>query len=132
MEGPDDTMPAATVLVVDDEVRLLKVVAVMLREAGYRVFAAAGALEAIGLFLRFKVDLLITDVQMPEMDGDELAVVLRGLSPDLRVVYMTGYSERRLCDGAVLEKPFRMADLQRTLAEALPAGALPPDNAQQK
>jgi CheY-like chemotaxis protein len=107
--------PAAPirVLVVDDEVQICEFVSRVLEEAGYRVTTAGHGAAAIAHVEQHGApDLLLTDFKMPQMDGDELAARLRQSIPDLKVLYLTGYSQAlftnrgMLWEGeAFLEKP---------------------------
>jgi CheY-like chemotaxis protein len=111
----------ATVLVVDDDIRLLDVTAAMLHAEGYRVLKAAGPQEALRVFEQTptEIDLLLSDVRMPGMTGPELGTRLRCVRPDLPVIFMTGDPDRIAALGKVLEKPFSMYDLCVRVAAAL-------------
>ena len=102
-----------TVLAVDDDARILHLVAQMLRLIDFEVVEAPGPEAAIRVFeaKRGQIDLLISDVVMPGMTGPELAGRLRASKPDLPVLFITGYCGSIDCSGNVLEKPFAMADL---------------------
>jgi two-component system cell cycle sensor histidine kinase/response regulator CckA len=101
------------ILVVDDEDQVRAFVARVLREAGYDTTVAAGGEEAIATAASDgPFDVLVTDMMMPNMNGDELARVLRQSDPDLKVLYLTGYSDRLFTEKnllweneAFLEKP---------------------------
>ena len=108
--GPAD----ATILVVDDEVALLEATRRILAQAGYRVIAARGGGEALDAARTRagEIDLLLTDVVMPGMRGDQLAKALRKDSPALRVLFMSGFtgaivrSATDLAGAELIEKPF--------------------------
>ena len=132
--APAGPLPAAsdggeTVLLVDDDDDLRQVTARFITKSGYRVLTAAGGQEALDLAERHpdRIDCLVTDVVMPEMDGRQLAQRFRALRPDTKVVYISGYAEaliddegRSLEPGAtIVPKPFTSADLQRALQVAL-------------
>jgi PAS domain S-box-containing protein len=115
-----------TVLVVEDEAALARVVTRILTGAGYHVLAAGTGAEAYALFAEKGCDALLTDVIMPEMSGPRLAELVHERAPDLPVVYMSGYSNGLLGstrvldrDIPLLEKPFTAHDLLRKLHEAL-------------
>lgn len=75
----------------------------ILADAGYRVTTAANGREAIALVRTAgPPDLLLTDLKMPHMDGDELAGRLRQTAPDLKVLYLTGFSQALFSNRAVL------------------------------
>ncbi len=105
---------SATVLIVDDYRSLCEVIAGMLRPRGYRVLTASSGEEAKALARENAgIDLLLTDLEMPEMRGDELALWFRAATPETRILFMS--SERPVLQ--VLE-PFHF--LQKPLnAEAL-------------
>ena len=104
---------ALNVLIVDDEEPVRKFVDRVLRDAGYATTLAADGPEAIAVAAKIDaLDVLVTDVMMPQMLGDELARRLRQSEPGLKVLYLTGYSDRlfkekvTLWEGeAFLDKP---------------------------
>jgi two-component system cell cycle sensor histidine kinase/response regulator CckA len=118
-----------TVLLVEDEAAVRKVAQRVLERSGCRVLVAAGPLDALDRVLADETDdpdLLLTDVVMPDMGGQELAEHVARRCPGIRVVYMSGYTGSEmvqrgiLADGApFLEKPFSADDLVRTVSEAL-------------
>ncbi|SDT60287.1 PAS domain S-box-containing protein [Actinoplanes derwentensis] len=117
-----------TVLVVEDEPALARVVTRILSNAGYHVLTATGGPEALHLFTQHDCDVLLTDVIMPEMSGRRLAELLHEAVPTLPVLYMSGYSNGLLgtthvLDGdiAFIEKPFTAHDLLHKIAEVHPA-----------
>jgi two-component system cell cycle sensor histidine kinase/response regulator CckA len=82
-------------LVVDDEESVRRFVERALRESGYQTAVAADGAEAIDAAAKLAgLDVLVTDVMMPKMTGDELARRLRQNQPGLKVLYLTGYSDR--------------------------------------
>lgn len=88
----DENKQTRTILVVDDEDMIRTFVQAMLQHAGYKVLAADGAAAGMSLYEKHRaaVALLLTDVQMPGMNGLELAVHLRKLEPRLPVLLMSG------------------------------------------
>ena len=117
-----------TVLVVEDEQDVRSLACRILREAGYRVLEACGGAEAVALFERRsgQIDLVLTDLVMPGMSGQELGECLRRLDPRLRIVYMSGYSPEAVADGlpgdsasSYLAKPFSSEALQLRIREVL-------------
>ncbi len=114
------------VLIVDDEPAVLFALSEALadRRRGTKVATATNGHEAVAILESEKVDLVVTDLRMPEMDGFELLAWLRRSFPHLPVIVMTGFhaeTASRLDDGAleVLEKPFDLADLKHKVAEML-------------
>jgi PAS domain S-box-containing protein len=123
-----DPPPGAgrTVLVVEDEPALTRVVARILANGGYHVLATTSGPEALDLDRQQHCDLLLTDVIMPAMSGRRLAELLHERRPDLPVLYMSGYSNGLLGTTHVLdpgiafiEKPFTGHDLLNKVGEVL-------------
>ena len=120
------------VLVVEDQVGVRHLVSRVLTRHGYVVIEANGATEARSAFTTHgdTIDLLITDVVMPDTRGPELASELCALRPSLRVLLMSGYAgedlESRLdlaFNFVVLEKPFAASDLLQATREVLATAA---------
>jgi PAS domain S-box-containing protein len=123
---PAATASEAVVFVVEDEVAVRKAVVRILSDGGYSLMQAAGPASALDLARQWSgpIDLLLTDIVMPDLSGDELARELRKGRPKLRVVYMTGYSGEMdaatlRIDGPVVQKPFTRDSLLAAVAEAL-------------
>lgn len=115
-----DGSPAGLILVVDDEDHIRQLAGVGLRRSGYEVLTASSGREAIAQFAEHadQIDLLITDLAMPEMSGEELIVKLRRTHPDLPVLLMSGYSRSAVSEGLIdlptigfLQKPFLLSEL---------------------
>jgi CheY-like chemotaxis protein len=105
--------PPATILIVDDEPEVRMVVAEFLEDFGYRVLQAAGGAQALGrLRDNPAVQLLITDIRMPEMSGIELADLATGQNPRLKVILISGYFVAQQVHRRFLRKPFRMRELE--------------------
>ncbi len=132
ISGPADQVASApdggraTLLLVEDEPALRRLAVMMLEEEGYTVLQAGNGLDALTVAERHRgpLDLLITDVVMPKLSGPELAQQLRGLRPELEVLFMSGYNDSRLVHRGVVEakanllgKPFTPADLITRVAE---------------
>ncbi len=95
-----------TILLVEDEPTILQMSRTMLERLGYRVLAANTAAAAMALAEENagSIDLLITDVVMPEMNGRELAGRLEAFCPNLRVLFMSGYTANVIARHGVLDK----------------------------
>ncbi len=112
------------VLIVDDEMPVLSYVNRILSRAGYRPAMAAGATEAVNVAATMdRLDLLVTDLVMPAMSGEELAHSLRRSWPQMKVLYQTGYSDRlfvnrpTLGDGeAFIEKPYTIHGFEEAVS----------------
>lgn len=104
-----------TILLVDDEPMLRALMEAVLLDRGYSVLTAGSGTEAMALFRehRGEIDLLISDIVMPGMDGPSLATALQRSCPDLKVLLISGYcNSRQLTQGFdFLPKPFLPADL---------------------
>ncbi len=108
-----------TILVVDDEESIRDVIAAYLRPLGFRILEAQGSAEAFEILQsEEKIDLLLTDMSMPGIDGVALSGVARDVRPEMRIVYMTGKSEGFLSrenvlppHATVLKKPFFFEEL---------------------
>ena len=119
-----------TIMVVEDETTVRSLVRESLRKRGYRVLEASMPSAALKLISEFgsQIDLLISDVLMPEMRGPELVASIRKLRPDLAVLYMSGYSDSSFLDPTVLEgafyiqKPFQPDELAEMVAKILQKG----------
>ncbi len=112
------------VLVVDDEEAVLRFVDRVLRDAGYKTVVANSGPEAIEAAKKHApLGGLVTDVMMPGMTGDELARMLRLTEPSLKVLYLTGYSDRLFkekamlwADEAFLDKPCTVKGLREAVS----------------
>jgi len=109
-----------TILIVEDEATVLQLARQILEEQGYRVLAAGHGPQALRLSQEHEgtIDLLLTDVIMPQMTGHQLAERLQALRPGLKVLYMSGYSDDVLTHHNIpeqgrsfLAKPFSMDNL---------------------
>jgi CheY-like chemotaxis protein len=116
------------ILLVDDEAAVRSVVRAMLERLGYRVLEAANGAEALGIVETSleRIDLILTDVVMPDLHGGELGEALTAREPWRRVLYMSGYSgddimRRGLArpGTALLTKPFTPDGLARAVREVL-------------
>jgi PAS domain S-box-containing protein len=134
---PDATSPrvhiSGTILVVEDADDLREVTSRILTKNGYDVITAPNGSEALEVAKKHRgsIDLLLTDVVMPGMQGNELAVRMTALWPGVRVLYMSGYAQPILGDGGTLdddvqlvEKPFTEPVLLAKVDRVLSAPAL--------
>jgi PAS domain S-box-containing protein len=116
------------VLLVEDDPAILSLGETMLEQLGYQVRAVATTAEAIDAAEEYDgaIDLLITDVVMPEMNGRELADYLQRGRPEMKVLYMSGYTANVIAHRGVLEeglrfmqKPFSLGELARKISAVL-------------
>ena len=123
-----------TILIVEDEEPLRRVAIRTLRDLGYSLLQASDGVEALAVLSEHPgtVDLLLTDVVMPRMDGRELAEAMQAMNPELRVLYTSGYTDDAVvrhgiksAEVAFLAKPYDSRSLQRKVREVLDAGRRP-------
>jgi len=124
-----------TILVVDDEAVVLSLVASILKDGGYAVLCARNGEEAVQIASRHEgsIDLVLTDIVMPGMNGGELVRQLLLLKSEIHVLYMSGYTKYAVVSQGVLEsvnsfiwKPFSPSTLLLKVREVLNS---PPGNA---
>jgi CheY-like chemotaxis protein len=112
-----------TILVVEDTAATAQITRILLESWGYRALEAHTPTEALDLFEAYggHVHLLLTDIQMPQMSGPQLADELRRRNPDLRIVFMSGYPDTDTMElnEAFLAKPFNPTGLSQTVRRAL-------------
>jgi CheY-like chemotaxis protein len=112
-----------TILVAEDEPEVRRFVTRVLTGHGYTVLEASNGREALQIATSHAgpIDLLLSDVVMPELGGLELAEAVRKLHPSTRVAHMSGYSQRVLGPESdqVIEKPFTASSLVRHVREVL-------------
>jgi signal transduction histidine kinase len=120
-----------TVLVVEDEEIVRELVCEVLEDQGYNVICARDGIEALNMAAEFEgtIHLLVTDVIMPHMNGHELAGKLSALRPDMKVLYVSGYSDNDIGDHGVLDprfellqKPFTPQTLARKIRDVIHEG----------
>jgi hypothetical protein len=118
----------ATILLVEDEPGVRELTSKMLKLMGYTALNASSGAEALALSKAYRgsIDLLLTDVVMPGMGGQQLAEELRRRRPEIKVIYVSGYTAHTVSDHGVLDagveflaKPFSREALARKLRETL-------------
>jgi two-component system, cell cycle sensor histidine kinase and response regulator CckA len=116
-----------TVLLVEDDLPLRELTEEMLQTIGYNVLTADNPMQAVSLCEKdYHIDLVITDVVMPEINGRELRDKLVSIRPGIKVLFMSGYTTDVIAHHGVLEKgvhflqkPFSMKDLARKTSEVI-------------
>lgn len=120
----------ARVLIADDEDSMRSLVARAIAMDGHDIVAAEDGAEALEILVRDggSFDLLLTDIQMPVMDGIALALTAARDFPDLTILLMTGFADQRerasnlnAIVHDVITKPFSVADIRTAVADALAA-----------
>jgi CheY-like chemotaxis protein len=125
--------PGATILVVDDEPAILGLIGTILWRAGYQVLEASAPSEALRICAEHPapIRLVLTDIRMPEMNGYELAENLKAIRPEVKVLFMSGYTDQILQadtgrlpgDAPLIRKPFTQHNLITKVAELLDDGS---------
>src|SRR5882724_658250 len=120
----DDTKPI--ILHVDDDPDIRLLMAGSLSEFGYTVVTAGTVAEALQLAGEFSFSLCILDVRLPDGTGIELCQRLRGLQPDVPIVYYTAYADDQsqqealsICGDAYLRKPASITEWEKTIKDLL-------------
>ena len=130
---PQELHGSGTILVCEDDDLVRTFIEALLVEHGYRVLAASGPAEALRLVAAHdgEIDVLVTDIVMPLVSGPELAAQVREARPDVRLVFLSGYTAEAVRDrgdlppgSAFLEKPFDDISFLRTVG-GLAAGTGP-------
>lgn len=120
-EGHQRSLPArVSILVVDDDAEVREIVAEFLSDAGYRVLQAEGGMDALRVLAEAAVvDLVITDVRMPDISGIDLAERITRDHQGLKVILISGYFVARQTSLRLLRKPFRMKELEEAVQAEL-------------
>ncbi|MBA4373760.1 MAG: hypothetical protein C0402_12985 [Thermodesulfovibrio sp.] len=125
-----------TLFVAEDEPSIRSLISDTLEPLGYRIFSAPDGKAALTFIEAYqdKIDLLLTDVIMPGMNGKELADTVKALRPDIRVLFMSGYADEKILRHGILESkntfmqkplsPEKLAGRIREILDAKPPGAL--------
>ncbi len=127
-ENNEQLTGSETILVVEDQRDILELISMSLEGSGYHVLAASDGEEALRLVENYKntIDLLLTDVIMPNSNGNELAEKLYALYPDIVVIYMSGYADNAIArlgvldiDKNFIQKPFTPMELVKKIQDVL-------------
>jgi CheY-like chemotaxis protein len=120
----------------DDDELIIKMLRKALENSGYEVIAANNGREGVRLYGTTVVDLVISDILMPEMDGIEALKALRRMNPELKLIAVSGGGKRLKMDllkvarilgaTATFEKPYRIQDLLATVSRLLSSGTSTP------
>jgi CheY-like chemotaxis protein len=114
--------PPFTVLFVEDDLGVRESTAALLAQHGVRLFVARDGYEALDVIAQEHVDVLFTDVVMPDLNGIDLAKRALGHQPDLKIIFMTAYYSRAAEArqlGRLLFKPLRAREIEAELDELL-------------
>ena len=123
IDFPDRKAEQYVVLVVDDEYLMRGVLSEILRDCGFHVIAAASAEEAIQFLSKLvHIDVVFSDIKMPDMDGFELARWVHANKPDIPVILASGYSGKTsmaadLCGAQFIKKPYDFDNIVHQIRE---------------
>lgn len=115
-----------TVLLVEDEPMLRELGTMMIESLGYAVFAAENGVDALRIVRQHperRIDLLVTDIAMPEMGGPELVENLRPLSPRTKIIFCSGFAGETILPGNLnsvvhfLDKPYSIQTIARKIRD---------------
>ena len=110
-----------TILLVDDNGLVRAITCEMIADEGYEVADVGSAAEALAWARQHQsFDVLITDLVMPDVDGLDLAVAMKGINPSVRVLYTSGYTDMSWT-GSFLTKPYARAELVKAIDELIAA-----------
>lgn len=132
-EGSEPAKCWETILLVEDDDNIRDVTRKILEMHGYTVLTAGTATEGIHVFEQHEgqVDLLVTDVMMPGMNGRELVRRLTDRCPELKAMFISGYDSAMVCPGmqnrnvTYLQKPFTVDELARKVRELIDGAVYP-------
>jgi PAS domain S-box-containing protein len=136
--APQPKHPVETILIVEDEANLRRMACLYLEKQGYRTLEAADGAAAVQICVAHQgpIHLLLTDVIMPGMNGHEVAQRVKSVRPEVKVLYMSGYTENVIghngtLDAGInlLQKPFTLQALKEKVREVLDSDALPQEAA---
>ena len=122
----DPNQSTYRILVVDDEPTVCKAIQMMLKHYGHDVQIATDGPAALALFAEGQFDLVITDLLMPEMKGDQLVAEIKRRQPGQRIIMVTAFADDFLAYGkptggvnGVLNKPFSLEGMRAAIAQAM-------------
>ena len=126
-EGPDVWEGQGAVLVVDDEEMVRTLMATVLEDVGFEVLTASDGVEALDIFEKNqdRIRLILLDMMMPRMNGEEVYSEIRAKQPDASIILMSGFSEEHVArsipgeDAKFLKKPFEIGALLDTVQDVL-------------
>lgn len=114
-----------TILIVDDDTSTCELLADMIQTLGYTTFSANDGIEAMTIFEEKKPDLVISDIQMPKMDGMELLRKLKRINPQTKIIILTGYPSADTIIETIenegftyLVKPVKISSLEAVILRA--------------
>jgi two-component system, cell cycle sensor histidine kinase and response regulator CckA len=130
LAAKDIRVMTQTILLADDETTVRSMLATALEAAGYRVLVVGDGLEAVDVFRAHpeEIDLVVLDLTMPRMGGDEAFREIAGIRPNAKVLLSSGFAENESGRNAealrpfgFVQKPYRIANFVRIVTQALQA-----------
>lgn len=132
-------MAVARILVVDDEESIREFFEIMLKREGYEVFSQSNGKEGFEFFKKNPVDLIISDIQMPEMSGMELLTKIKETDPETPMIMITAFGSTETAVEALkigaydyIQKPFKLDEVKIVIKQALEKRSLKMENVQLK
>lgn len=124
VEEAEEVFVSANILIVDDEISLLNLAEEILSDAGYRVFSVTNGTDAINILRKEPIDLLITDIVMPKMDGYDLAEIVKKEYPKVKIQFVSGFHDidtkqeiDKELQKNILRKPYVITELLKIIRE---------------
>jgi DNA-binding response OmpR family regulator len=130
MSGTKDSPPGKGLLLVEDELEIRTLLAEVFRMESYEVFQASDGMEALSVFEnnRERIDLMITDLGLPNLGGIELIERVRSLKPSVKIIGSSGYGRENIREEVLnaggdefIPKPYVTGDLIRTVRRMMPS-----------
>lgn len=126
----DSDLPGGseTILIVDDEIHIVSMLKQILSKIGYKVLSATNSSQAIALCKEYSgsIEVVLSDIIMPDMNGVELITMLRDIHPKIKAIFMSGYTNNMAVESAgmdknmvFLQKPFTFEDLANKIRDSL-------------
>jgi len=132
-------MAQYNILVVDDEESIREFFEIMLKREGYHVLTASNGLQALDVLKKTQVDLIISDIQMPELSGMELLTKVKEMDPEMVVLMITAFGSTETAVEAMklgaydyIQKPFKIDEVKIIISQALEKRSLKLENVQLK
>ncbi len=128
LDSPAPQLQTITVLVVDDDDAVRRILARELEQGGFGVLTAENGVEALSVLERSEmaVDVVVSDLLMPQLDGFELAAHLATLPHPPEVIFVSAFRSDLALDRAVITKPFHLGDLSAAVQRVLEKRTAPP------
>jgi DNA-binding NtrC family response regulator len=124
--GENNNLPSKKIIITDDEEHILDVTKMILEEYGYEIITSNSPLNTLDIIKSDKdIDLLLTDIIMPEMNGYELAKLTKQISPNIKIIFMSGFTNNLLFENTMeeeikfIQKPYKSFELYDKIREVI-------------